>query len=184
MNSLLGLLKPLDERLHRGGVRLWGFLVCGGIICTVAKRRRAKRIATGHMPEVATAKRCPAHRSPSCVERHDGSFQELSRNRGQVYWPPLPFGTGFFKLEYLTRGYGVSVSVNPFDDDGGSFFVLVNDEEQHSLWPSFADVPAGWQVVYGEADRAACLDYIEQNWTDIRPKSLRERLAAVRASDK
>ena len=79
---------------------------------------------------------------------------------------------------------GVKMSVNPFDDDSGSFVVLVNDEEQHSLWPTFADVPAGWRVVYGEADRAACLDYIEQNWTDIRPKSLRERLAAVRASDK
>ncbi len=32
---------------------------------------------------------------------------------------------------------------NPFDDDNGSFFVLVNDEEQHSLWPAFADVPVG-----------------------------------------
>ncbi|BCO33660.1 MbtH family protein [Mycobacterium heckeshornense] len=72
------------------------------------------------------------------------------------------------------------MSVNPFDDDNGSFFVLVNDEEQHSLWPSFADVPAGWRVVYGEADRAACLDYIEHNWTDIRPKSLRERPRGVR----
>ena len=69
------------------------------------------------------------------------------------------------------------MSINPFDDDNASFLVLVNDEEQHSLWPTFADVPAGWRVVYGEADRAACLDYIEQNWTDIRPKSLRERLA-------
>ena len=69
------------------------------------------------------------------------------------------------------------MSINPFDDDNGSFLVLVNDEEQHSLWPAFADVPAGWRVVYGEADRAACLDYIEQNWTDIRPRSLRERLA-------
>jgi uncharacterized protein YbdZ (MbtH family) len=77
----------------------------------------------------------------------------------------------------LIGGYGESVSVNPFDDDSGSFFVLVNDEEQHSLWPAFADVPVGWRVVYGEADRAACLDYIEQNWADIRPKSLRERLA-------
>jgi uncharacterized protein YbdZ (MbtH family) len=73
------------------------------------------------------------------------------------------------------------VSINPFDDDNGSFFVLVNDEEQHSLWPAFADVPAGWRVVYGEADRAGCLDYIEENWTDIRPKSLRERLAEGRA---
>jgi uncharacterized protein YbdZ (MbtH family) len=76
-----------------------------------------------------------------------------------------------------TRRYGEPMSINPFDDDNGRFLVLVNDEEQHSLWPTFADVPAGWRVVYGEADRAACLDYIEQNWPDIRPKSLRERLA-------
>ena len=70
------------------------------------------------------------------------------------------------------------MSVNPFDDENGSFFVLINDEEQHSLWPTFTDVPAGWRVVYGEADRGACLEYIEQNWTDIRPKTLRDRLAA------
>ena len=63
------------------------------------------------------------------------------------------------------------MSVNPFDDDDGSFFVLVNDEEQHSLWPVFADVPAGWRVVYGEADRAACLDYIEQNSTEYGPRA-------------
>jgi uncharacterized protein YbdZ (MbtH family) len=75
------------------------------------------------------------------------------------------------------------MSVNPFDDDNGSFFVLVNNEEQHSLWPAFADVPAGWQVVYDEADRAPCLEYIEQNWTDIRPKSLRQRLEEGRGSD-
>jgi uncharacterized protein YbdZ (MbtH family) len=69
------------------------------------------------------------------------------------------------------------LSTNPFDDDDGNFFVLVNDEEQHSLWPSFADIPAGWRVVHGEASRQACLDFIDQNWTDIRPRSLRERLA-------
>ena len=43
---------------------------------------------------------------------------------------------------------------------------------------------AGWRVVDGEADRTACLDYIEQNWPDIRPKSLRDRLAGGRAIDK
>jgi glycopeptidolipid biosynthesis protein len=75
------------------------------------------------------------------------------------------------------------VSINPFDDDNGSFFVLVNGEEQHSLWPAFADVPAGWRVVYGAADRAGCLDYIEENRPDIRPKSLRERLAEGRDFD-
>lgn len=72
------------------------------------------------------------------------------------------------------------VSINPFDDDNGTFYVLINDEEQHSLWPTFSDVPAGWRVVFGEADRAACLDYIEKNWPDIRPKSLRDRLARER----
>lgn len=69
------------------------------------------------------------------------------------------------------------MSTNPFDDDNGKFFVLVNDEEQHSLWPSFADIPTGWSVVHDEASRQACLDFIDQNWTDIRPRSLRERLA-------
>lgn len=76
------------------------------------------------------------------------------------------------------------MSINPFDDDKGRFLVLVNDEGQHSLWPSFADVPTGWTVVHGESDRAECLEFIEQNWTDIRPKSLRDRLATSGTSDK
>jgi uncharacterized protein YbdZ (MbtH family) len=63
-------------------------------------------------------------------------------------------------------------------------FVLVNDEEQHSRWPTFPDVPAGWPVVYGEADRAGCLDSIEENWPDIRPKPLRERLAERRGFER
>ena len=61
---------------------------------------------------------------------------------------------------------------NPFDDEDGRFLVLRNDEGQHSLWPSFIDVPAGWQVVHSEDSRAACLQYIEDNWTDMRPNSL------------
>ena len=52
--------------------------------------------------------------------------------------------------------------LNPFDDDNGSFLVLVNGEEQRSLWPAFADVPAGLRVLYGEAHCAACLDYTER----------------------
>jgi MbtH protein len=68
-------------------------------------------------------------------------------------------------------------TTNPFDDEDGPFYVLVNDEEQHSLWPAFADVPAGWRTVFGADDRAACLDYVERNWTDMRPRSLREAMA-------
>ena len=61
---------------------------------------------------------------------------------------------------------------NPFDDPEGRYLVLVNDEGQHSLWPSFAEVPAGWRTVHGEADRQSCLDYVGRHWTDLRPKSL------------
>lgn len=66
------------------------------------------------------------------------------------------------------------MSINPFDDETGTFFVLVNDEEQHSLWPTFADIPEGWRRVYGEASRADCLQYVEERWTCISPKSLRD----------
>jgi MbtH protein len=61
---------------------------------------------------------------------------------------------------------------NPFDDPDGRFRVLRNDEGQHSLWPDFAEVPAGWATVHGPDDREACLRYVEENWTDMRPNSL------------
>ncbi|WP_166905371.1 MbtH family protein [Mycobacterium sp. DL440] len=69
------------------------------------------------------------------------------------------------------------MSSNPFDDENGTFYVLVNDEDQHSLWPAFADVPAGWRTVFGAAGRAECLSYVEEIWSDVRPRSLREALA-------
>ncbi|MGJ7534877.1 MULTISPECIES: MbtH family protein [unclassified Variovorax] len=61
---------------------------------------------------------------------------------------------------------------NPFDDKNATFLVLVNEEGQHSLWPSFIEVPAGWQVALAATDRAACSSFIEANWTDMRPRSL------------
>jgi MbtH protein len=69
------------------------------------------------------------------------------------------------------------MSINPFDDDSGTFVVLINGEEQYSLWPTFADVPEGWRTVFGAARRADCLAYVEQHWTDMRPRSLREAMA-------
>ncbi|GGQ87539.1 MbtH family protein [Couchioplanes azureus] len=68
---------------------------------------------------------------------------------------------------------------NPFDDDEAEFYVLVNDEGQHSLWPVFAEVPAGWTVSFGAADRQACLDHIDATWTDLRPRSLVEAMAGA-----
>ncbi|CAH9414776.1 MbtH-like NRPS chaperone [Streptomyces globisporus] len=67
---------------------------------------------------------------------------------------------------------------NPFDNEDGVFHVLVNDEGQHSLWPAFVEVPAGWNVVVSDSTRQTCLDYIEENWTDLRPASLAANDAA------
>lgn len=64
-------------------------------------------------------------------------------------------------------------TVNPFDDPDGRFLILVNDEEQHSLWPAQFEIPAGWRAVFGESDRQACLDYVDEHWTDLRPLSAR-----------
>ncbi len=72
------------------------------------------------------------------------------------------------------------MSTNPFDDEDGQFYVLVNDEDQHSLWPTFAAVPDGWRVVFGADGRQQCLQYVEEHWTDLRPRTLREAMAGER----
>ncbi|MBK1867309.1 MbtH family protein [Taklimakanibacter albus] len=71
---------------------------------------------------------------------------------------------------------------NPFDDESGTFLVLPNEEEQYSLWPSHIDVPAGWRVVHPADGRRACLDFIESNWTDMRPNSLRLAMEKAEAT--
>jgi len=66
---------------------------------------------------------------------------------------------------------------NPFEDENGVYHVLINAEGQHSLWPSFREAPDGWTIVHEADSRAACLEFINKNWTDMRPNSLIERMA-------
>ena len=61
---------------------------------------------------------------------------------------------------------------NPFDDEAGSFLVLRNEEGQYSLWPGHLEVPAGWTPTGPRGARQLCLDWIEENWRDLRPLSL------------
>jgi len=61
---------------------------------------------------------------------------------------------------------------NPFENDNGEYQVLVNEEGQYSLWPAFLQIPAGWSVTGPKGKRRECLDWVEANWTDMRPKSL------------
>lgn len=68
---------------------------------------------------------------------------------------------------------------NPFDDPEGTFLVLRNDEDQRSLWPAFARVPDGWSVEHGPDTKQACQDYVNENWVDMRPRSLVEAMSAA-----
>jgi MbtH protein len=66
---------------------------------------------------------------------------------------------------------------NPFEDENATYHVLINDEGQHSLWPSFKEVPKGWTIIHRSDGRAACLEFINQHWTDMRPTTLVRRMS-------
>ena len=70
---------------------------------------------------------------------------------------------------------------NPFEDEDGTYLALVNDEGQYSLWPAFVEVPAGWTVARPEGNRQETLDFISEQWTDLRPASLIRQMAAAQA---
>lgn len=58
---------------------------------------------------------------------------------------------------------------NPFDDENGYFYVLLNTKQQYSLWPAFAKLPAGWESIIGPESRSACITYIETHWLELHP---------------
>ncbi|HYY31830.1 MAG TPA: MbtH family protein [Chthoniobacterales bacterium] len=62
---------------------------------------------------------------------------------------------------------------NPFENEESEYLVLMNDEGQCSLWPSAREIPAGWTAVGPRGKRQDCLNWVEANWTDMRPKSRR-----------
>lgn len=70
-------------------------------------------------------------------------------------------------------------------DDGertggeSTFLVVVNDEEQYSVWTADRELPAGWRAAGFRGSRDRCLAHIETVWTDITPKSVRDRLASA-----
>ncbi|MEU9992335.1 MbtH family protein [Streptomyces sp. NPDC007971] len=56
------------------------------------------------------------------------------------------------------------------------YTVVVNDEEQYSIWPADREVPAGWRESGVRGSKDECLAHIEEVWTDMRPLSLRQRM--------
>lgn len=62
------------------------------------------------------------------------------------------------------------------DEDDARYLVLRNDEDQYSLWRTDIDVPAGWHPVGKEGSRDECMSHVDEVWTDMRPRSLREQM--------
>jgi MbtH protein len=62
------------------------------------------------------------------------------------------------------------------EEDDTIYKVVVNEEEQYSIWPSFKQIPAGWKDTGKQGLKKECLDYVDEVWTDMRPLSLRKRL--------
>lgn len=60
-----------------------------------------------------------------------------------------------------------------WDDPKTMSYVVINDEEQYSVWPAYKEIPQGWRAIGDKATREDCLSKVEELWTDMRPKSLR-----------
>ena len=60
--------------------------------------------------------------------------------------------------------------------DGDLFQVLVNDEGQYSIWPGAKEVPAGWTAIGPTGGKPECIEFIEKNWIDMRPRSLQRAM--------
>lgn len=58
-----------------------------------------------------------------------------------------------------------------------TYYVVVNHEEQYSIWPSYKEVPGGWRTVGEIGSKEKCLAFIKEVWTDMRPLSLRKQMA-------
>ena len=61
-------------------------------------------------------------------------------------------------------------------EDRTIYMVVVNDEEQYSIWPAAKQLPLGWRDAGKHGSKAECLAYIEEVWSDMRPLSLRKKM--------
>jgi MbtH protein len=73
------------------------------------------------------------------------------------------------------------MAIDDTDDDAetGTYKVVVNHEEQYSIWPAERENPLGWRDGGKSGSKKECLAYINEVWTDMRPLSLRKRMDAA-----
>jgi len=65
------------------------------------------------------------------------------------------------------------------EEDKTIYNVVVNEEEQYSIWPIHRELPKGWRTVAHSGNKAECGEYVKKVWTDMRPLSLRKKMAEM-----
>jgi MbtH protein len=69
------------------------------------------------------------------------------------------------------------------EEDDVIYRVIINHEEQYSIWPSYKENPAGWKDGGKTGNKQECLDYIQEVWTDMRPLSLRKQMEQMQQEE-
>lgn len=86
-----------------------------------------------------------------------------------VFFPCLPDG-GVFEEEAMLENER---------EDTRTYVVVVNHEEQYSIWFAERPLPLGWRSCEKTGTKQECLNYIKERWTDMRPLSVRQRMESV-----
>lgn len=57
-----------------------------------------------------------------------------------------------------------------FDEQDKTYLILVNELNQHSIWPDALPIPDGWRVIHGPSERHMAVNFVDTHWTDLRPR--------------
>lgn len=105
-------------------------------------------------------------------------FQRICTPNKLVGWGRRPTWDRFSSL--LDDWSGTQLSKGEptmFDDDDTTRYrVVVNHEEQYSIWPEGRDIPPGWREAGKSGPKSECLEWVKEVWTDMRPLSLRKQM--------
>lgn len=69
------------------------------------------------------------------------------------------------------------------EEDDVIYRVIINHEEQYSIWPSYKENPSGWKDGGKTGNKQECLNYIQEVWTDMRPLSLRKQMEQMQQEE-
>jgi MbtH protein len=81
-------------------------------------------------------------------------------------------------VQFSAQQKGEQTKMKSENEDKTVYMVVVNHEEQYSIWPDYREIPKGWRNAGKSGTKDECLTYINEVWTDMRPLSLRNRMDA------